>query len=248
MTQQNMPPANDNTLVTQEEFKFLNDFLLRDENGMNLFAVHGFLTAIISCPIDVPAGEWLPSILNMDPAKLLQQPPKFLNDEEAQKVIMIIHNLKEQITQTLNSTRLYYPLVSLEDPKKAMADAPIENVQDWCHGYLHGVDAYREEWSVLEKVFVPLVPFAVVSGAYPYEELVQGLGKFLNKEEDIKYCMETIPPSVKSLYRFWQANRYENLVKNKENPKLKDTFKNWNEPCPCGSGKKFSECCAGKKS
>lgn len=235
---------------TKEDLKFLNEFLGRSEDGMNnIFAVHGFLTAIITTPIEVPPNEWLLMILNLDPRKpvFMQQRPLFSSEEESSKVILAIHNLKEYITATLQSEKPYYPLVSIEDPKMAMFKAKKENVSDWCNGYLHGVDCYLKAWSIVQNVFVPLVPFAVVSGSYSYEDLVKDMDpKSLNKNEDLKYCMETIPTTVKSLYRYWQANPYKEVAKANAAEKLIKSFKQWNEKCTCGSGKRFGDCCLKK--
>jgi uncharacterized protein YecA (UPF0149 family) len=34
-------------------------------------------------------------------------------------------------------------------------------------------------------------------------------------------------------------------IRNKENIVVKPSIPNRNDPCPCGSGKKFKNCCAG---
>ena len=236
-------------IPSKEDLTFLHNFLSRSEGGIStIYAIHGFLTAIISTPIDVPANEWLPVLLNIDPTEnLFSQKPIFLNEEEAPKVILGFHNLKEYITHVLKSNDLYYPLVSIDNPKLPMFEADPAHAAEWCNGYLHAVDRYLQAWSSVKNVFVPLVPFAVVSGMYPYEELVKGLDQFLDKNADMKYNMETIPKTVKSLYRYWQVNRYRDNDKNfKPSDDLKKSFKNWNEACKCGSGKRFGECCLQK--
>ena len=37
-----------------------------------------------------------------------------------------------------------------------------------------------------------------------------------------------------------------NWIRNKENQVVKQVMPERNDPCPCGSGKKFKNCCIGK--
>ena len=46
-----------------------------------------------------------------------------------------------------------------------------------------------------------------------------------------------LPQAVTDIYRFWIAKRGLEPIRNGE-PKI-----GRNDPCPCGSGKKFKQCC-----
>ena len=48
---------------------------------------------------------------------------------------------------------------------------------------------------------------------------------------------EDLPDIVQALYDFWQSKAAFTAVRH-EAPKV-----GRNDPCPCGSGKKFKQCC-----
>ncbi|MBL8369352.1 MAG: SEC-C domain-containing protein, partial [Candidatus Accumulibacter sp.] len=50
-------------------------------------------------------------------------------------------------------------------------------------------------------------------------------------------CEEKLPQAVTEIYRFWVAQRSIKTIR-RETPKV-----GRNDPCPCGSGKKFKKCC-----
>ncbi|MBZ0106330.1 MAG: SEC-C domain-containing protein [Sulfuricella denitrificans] len=54
-------------------------------------------------------------------------------------------------------------------------------------------------------------------------------------------CMDVLPGAVSGIYNFWQARRKGTTVK-RDTPKV-----GRNEPCPCGSGKKFKQCCGAER-
>ncbi len=49
---------------------------------------------------------------------------------------------------------------------------------------------------------------------------------------------ELLPQSITNIYRFWLAQRGVETI-HRAQPKV-----GRNEPCPCGSGKKYKKCCA----
>lgn len=57
------------------------------------------------------------------------------------------------------------------------------------------------------------------------------------REKIISDCEEDLPQAVTDIYRFWQAKRGSGTLR-RETPKV-----GRNDPCPCGSGKKFKQCC-----
>ena len=50
-------------------------------------------------------------------------------------------------------------------------------------------------------------------------------------------CEEELPHVVTEIYRFWLSRRGAGTIR-KETPDI-----GRNDPCPCGSGKKFKQCC-----
>ena len=57
-------------------------------------------------------------------------------------------------------------------------------------------------------------------------------------EEIRKECAETIPLAIKGIYEFWKARR---VVGGQAVGSRKKVGRN--DPCPCGSGRKYKRCC-----
>ena len=57
------------------------------------------------------------------------------------------------------------------------------------------------------------------------------------RDQIINDCEEDLAQAVTDIYRFWQAKRGSGTIR-REEPKV-----GRNDPCPCGSGKKFKQCC-----
>jgi uncharacterized protein len=51
-------------------------------------------------------------------------------------------------------------------------------------------------------------------------------------------CEENLPQAVTNIYRFWIAQRGVKTIRRE------DARIGRNDPCPCGSGKKFKKCCS----
>ena len=57
------------------------------------------------------------------------------------------------------------------------------------------------------------------------------------RQELLTDSEEDLPQAVTDIYRFWLAKRGTGTQR-RDNPKI-----GRNDPCPCGSGKKFKQCC-----
>ena len=122
----------------------------------------------------------------------------------------------------------------------------------WCQGYLSGVDAAADDWfdflgadddkedsdeiAYLDEQLFPL--FLLTGDA---EAAATEAGEDWPSGEELEElqaeCAEKLPQAVADIYRFWLAQRSIKTIRH-ETPKV-----GRNEPCPCGSGKKFKKCC-----
>jgi len=128
----------------------------------------------------------------------------------------------------------------------------------WCQAYLAGVDAADEDWfeflgekegddaedneeeseeiSYLdERLFPLMVLTGEAEGAAREhgEEWPEGE----EREQITSDCEDDLQQAVTDIYRFWLAKRGTQTIRRDE-PKV-----GRNDPCPCGSGKKFKQCC-----
>ena len=109
-------------------------------------------------------------------------------------------------------------------------------VDEWCEGYIRGVALASEQWQLdTMEMSILLAPIKAFQGeqAFVTDENFN--------EREIDNLRLAIAPNAREIHAFWLACRTQDsptaTVRGSE-PKL-----GRNDPCFCGSGKKFKKCC-----
>jgi uncharacterized protein len=142
------------------------------------------------------------------------------------------------IADTLHSGDVFLPLL-LED------ENGISHANDWAKGFLRGMEFHKEQWAALLDddehggLLVPI--FALAHEHDPDPEMRPH--KEAMSAEDRERLIVGAAAGVTGIHRYFQGQR---LVESFDNA---TTFRRTvpkigrNDPCPCGSGKKFKQCC-----
>ncbi len=217
----------------------------RPEGTLKYHEVEGFLFAIACAPDLVRPSEWLPLIFN-------EQEAGYAGMEEAQSVMAALMELYNAInTQVLEGE------VALPDEIQFNLP-PLENVGEaavlgqWSRGFFMGHDWLIESWN-----------------HYTPEALDEELGSslmvlsfFSSRKLAEAYYQEIAKPSDQSLEKFAETllglfensmNNYAHLGRSiqivlaenteSQQPHLREQRVGRNDPCPCGSGRKYKKCC-----
>jgi uncharacterized protein len=108
-------------------------------------------------------------------------------------------------------------------------------VDEWCEGYHRGVELTSEHWFNNKEIAVLLAPI------YAFTEVTDWKGHDY-PEEEIRSIQNTIAPNVRNIYTYWLERRADTPPQ--EQPIMGSEPKvGRNDPCPCGSGKKYKKCC-----
>jgi len=110
-------------------------------------------------------------------------------------------------------------------------------VDEWCEGYNRGVALSREQWNVdelnMKILLAPILAFTESTNWAAHE--------FETPEETNK-IRKAITPKVREIHAYWLARRNEASPVSQpfrhETPPV-----GRNDPCHCGSGKKYKKCC-----
>jgi len=220
--------------LTDTELDQLSAILARfgDERSMNLEQLDGFLAALICGPELVPPSKYLPEIWGDQTV--------FEDASSAQVFMSLLVRHWNAIADTLNSGEAYLPLL-LED------ESGITQGNGWANGFLRGMEFGKEDWALLfedEEHGGSLVPiFALANEHNPDPELRsyhQPIGAELREQLIVGAAAGTM-----QIYRYFKAQRFlhndplGNMTTSRRTmPKI-----GRNDPCPCGSGKKFKQCC-----
>ena len=220
--------------LTDAELDHLSKILgrLGNDNSMNLEQLDGFLSALICGPELVPPSKYLP--------KICGSPTVFENASSAQELFSLIKRHWNSIIDTLNSGEVYLPLL-LED------DSGIAHGNDWANGFMSGMQFGKADWAALlddEDHGGSLVAIFALANEHnpdpkmrPYKQPISA-----DRRETL---IAGAAAGTTRIYRYFKAQRFLANDPLGDMPDFLRTIPKVgrNDPCPCGSGKKFKQCC-----
>ena len=225
-------------VLSHEDMDFLHSALQKYETEVSLESVsslHGFLTAIVSGPSVLMPSVWMPQIWGGE-----ERQPEWESMKEIERFTGAVFNMMSNISETLMNTPQNFDAVF-------MGDEHNTDVSDWCTGYMDGIELDEEAWGNLPEELSDKVDFldrnalmlSVSGSVSPSEQ------QFLNDE---------VISSAQTLHAYWLKQRSpqssssdrpipDNVVPIRPQQPANSQKVGRNEPCPCGSGKKFKKCC-----
>ena len=213
------------------DLEALDQFLMSDaspEDCMQLSDLDGFLTGIAIGPELVMPSEWLPVVWG-------GEEPVFEDAEQARTVIGTIMGRYNEILRVLDTDPEAYAPIFWEGPDGEVIAA------DWAEGFVDAIRLRPEAWRPLledREALVMLMPILALCG-----DAEGGSPLELDPEEDADLLAEApdlIPACVAGIDAFWKERRGRPTAGagRAKSPKV-----GRNDPCPCGSGRKYKRCC-----
>lgn len=224
-----MRPSSD--LLTDAEFDRLSDFLESVDTAMNLEEFDGFLCALVAGPETVMPSEYWPVAMGCDPAET----EVFSMLEEAQDILGLVVKHWNSIATRLHSGEIYYP-VFLDNE-----NGPASGIE-WAQGFLEGVGLRQRQWAELLQdedeggAILPML--ALAHENHPDPSMRYELPAPEKRDE----VLALMTAGLVRIYEYFKERRSESLrvptTVRRSEPKI-----GRNEPCPCGSGEKYKNCC-----
>lgn len=220
--------------LTDDEFNRLEAFLGAGSAAMNLEAVDGYFAALISGPLLVSMSEALPQVLG--------EQLVFDSSDEAKDIIGLLmrhwNTIASELQRTLHEEHVYLPVL-LED------DTGVARGNDWATGFMRGVQTRPGSWSDLlnsEEEGGCLVPMMMLAHEHDPDPEMRP------PPMDEEKRQELLAPMIGGLtrtYRYFEPSRRAELKPSPDVPRRRAAPKiGRNDPCPCGSGRKYKHCCA----
>lgn len=227
--------------LSEKELGELEIFLSSaPDKCMTISALDGFLTAIACSPQLALPSQWLPVVWGDDGK------PEFESGKQLDRITELMLRHQNGIRLSLeNAPGAFQPLAYMEEHD----GEPYWLLDDWCGGFMECVRWQYEDWEILlydDDCRAMIIPMIVLAGE------TEGLRNLLEKPKVRKTLTGMIPLCVDEIYEFWREER------NARRAGIPDDICNGsfmlpvkkprrNEPCPCGSGKKFKKCCGAPK-
>jgi uncharacterized protein len=146
------------------------------------------------------------------------------------------------IVDTLQSGEVFLPLL-LEDANGTT------RANDWANGFLRGMDLRKSEWAILlndEEHGGWLVPILALAHEHDPDPEMRPYKEPISAEAREKLIVGAAA-GVTGIYRHFKTQRLieKELYGNANTFRRSMPKVGRNDPCPCGSRKKFKQCCGG---
>lgn len=225
--------ADPNAPLADEELDELDRFLMSDavnEEALDISMLDGFLTALAVGPNNLPPSLWMPVVWG--------GPMRWESEAQAKRMMSLVFRHANDILFTLRSyPDEFEPLLYERDHH----GETIPIIDEWCTGFVMGIELDEEAWQPLleseegDELLLPILLFGTESG---WEQLRETP----SLEERQGEFAAALGESVLAIMDWWLPARKAQSTVRREEPKV-----GRNDPCPCGSGKKFKHCCGGLK-
>ena len=209
------------------------------QRAMRLDEAQGYLCAALTGPQPNTEEQWLSEVLGSAESD---------GGASWREAADLLRRLAAQLQSELAGNEPPLLLLYAQDDGE---NSPSDYVP-WCQAYLHGVDSAPVDWfdalgadgdkedseeiAYLDEQLFPLFMLtgdAEAAAGAAGEEWLSGSEVERMRTE----CEDRLPEAVRSIYRFWLARRSVATFRHAQPRPGR------NDPCPCGSGRKFKKCC-----
>ena len=222
--------------MTEADVEWLEQRLMdygNDASMLSLSALDGFLTAVLSSPELVPPSQWWPVLWG-------GTPPEWSSEREMKRALDLILGHMNILAHTLCYQPKHFIPVLMAN---CVEEQEICNAEDWCFGYLRGMALGN--WPALPEALGRSLEVIRLHGS---DDLLPQLASLSLPEH--QQSVAEVGPAALRLHAHFLAQRGPNTatiaapaltpvtLPVRAAPKI-----GRNDPCPCGSGKKFKQCC-----
>lgn len=216
--------------LTEKELEWLDEIFAQygdEASVLDVSGLDGYLTAILSGPQMPEPERWLVEVWGGE-----KKLPRWRSEREMDRFMALTFQHMDDIDQRLSQYQdQFEPLFGSQE----VEGEEYIVTEEWCYGYLRG--ALVAGWPALPEHIQSAFETIALHGS---EENLQQL-EILTPEEYQK-SVDAITPAALALYNYWLENRSETETAVNV-PFVAEVTAGRNDPCPCGSGKKYKQCC-----
>ncbi len=222
--------------LSDEELEELDQFLLYgvdNDEAMTLDTLDGYLHAIAIGPQTIMPSQWLPKVWGEDSAMM----PPTDSIDQLNHIMGLVMRLYNSIIHGFENKP---PLVAPYWDTYEYDIGEFEEADGWAYGFTEGVALNRAAWKPLfdspqgQRWYRPIGLLGEESFSADQDELTK-------TPEQREQLAQQIEDSLANIHAFWLPLR--EAIHERETAQRLRTKVGRNEPCPCGSGKKFKKCC-----
>lgn len=219
--------------MTDDDLMFIDNMLEKYDNDDSISGaseLDGFLTAIASSPELIEPSEWLAAIWGSE-----EKMPNWETVTEANRFTELALKLMNYSAVTLATNPDEFEALFIFDED---GNEGSKIVVYWCAGYMRAVEMREHLWANLPDNEAQFLAQIAMFSSEEHLEIITSLNA-----RRIAEFQDNIEPAACEIYAYWvdqkKLNRPSNVI-----PFIRSGDKvQRNDPCPCGSGKKYKKCC-----
>lgn len=218
----------------------------RPEGTLRYHELQGFLFAVLSAPELVMPSEWIPVVFG-------DEEPVYADPAEAARMYSELLEVYNEVNATITEEGASLPVDCVfrdEILANLEQDAPVSR---WARGFTAGYDWLQDLWTdyvsdEMDKAF-GLGGQLLILSFFASRGLAESFCKELKKEslDEVATSMRTLFPGAMFEHASLGRAIYRAVLEVEETERQQPTTAHVkvgrNEPCPCGSGRKYKKCC-----
>ena len=230
------PMTNPFEPLTEVELEELDHFLLyevQSDDSMTSDTLDRYLHAIAIGPTSLMPQQWMPGIWGEGTSMM----PPVESIEKLNRILGLIMRRFNSIIEAMEQLpRDIDPIWYVSE----YLDKEYDDAEGWAYGFTQGMKLCWKDWEPLLATPQGQAWYRPIGllGEDDFSPEQDGLTK--TPDQRGKLALQ-IPEAVIAMYEYWLPYRravYERHVAKSMQGKV-----GRNEPCPCGSGKKYKVCC-----
>jgi len=190
--------------------------------SMAMDELQGFCVALATGPDGAPPPDWMSIVLG--------EPEETLGHVASPELVDLLDRYRLATARALDAG-------TLAIVPRQLRTGRVDH-GDFCRGFLDGVESAPSDWFEAadpDEVAELLFPIEVVGDALDHSE--RAAYRPADWRRLVRDSADALPAAIARIADYWRIVRTPTQTMRREGPKV-----GRNDPCPCGSGRKFKQC------
>lgn len=197
----------------------------QDEGILGLSELDGFLAAIVCAPRMIMPSQWLPAVWG-------EFPPAWDSERQASAMFtLLVRHMNGIAGMLMVEPERFEPLFN----EHRSDDGTVLIVDEWCEGFARGYALAGDD----NRLLGPEVA-GLVAPILAFTSVTDWAGHDRFTAVEAEQARAAITPNLRALHALSLSLRKQDPpgTVRRETPRV-----GRNDPCPCGSGRKYKKCC-----
>jgi len=218
--------------ITNDDLIQLDELLrsIDPEQSMAVEEADGFFAALACCPEPIAPEEFLPVVLGCPLADAHAK----LGDKAFDRLRRLLERQREAMIAQLYDDEGITPVLGYDEDERATGNA-------WAIGFVRGMALRPEAWDALDDDDEHAPALDPLMRLVAEVEPADGEEPEPIAEDEREDLIAAMLEGVQSVFAFFAPAR-ERALSPSEPVRRNEPKVGRNDPCPCGSGKKYKHC------